>query len=995
MTVKLHWTPWGRTHVVLVDNTDSANGLATVIPANYLILYVSPPDANSSLDNYKNYLEMLFTHEFTHILHIDQHFKIANPPHWVFGKIVAPNGLTPGWMREGMAAFEESVETGFGRANSSYSDMVLRAAILEGNFPKIDEAAGLGYKWPGADSQYIYGVKFWQWLANKYGEESIQKYMQKYASSVWLFSLNNKAKRIYGKSFYQLWDDWKKELFLKYQEAQKTVESQGVTPFALLTHSPNTFSYPTVYPLNGEKYAYYYFSLDEPGGRFFYGDNGAKKRTINYPTGQMAYSGDGNFLATSTASSVQKHNQYHDIYISDFKNDTVLRSCIRGEEKKSLRSTDPDFFPFDGGHRWVVMVRTNLGTDNLYVYDYLKKKGYFLTNAPSYTQFSNPRISPDGEKIAISRHDHDGFRDIVIYSKTGEELFKLTDDQAVDNSPIWHPDGKSIYYVSDKDGIPNVYQKNLEDSSAVMQITHVLSGVSRPQISPDGKILYAQFYTSKGWQIARVGLSPLGKTIDIGVPPPENQKVVEDKTKTPSPNDQEQPPLTPLTFDSSTSFGLFEDPPSPSGAGQQPPKKVKKEKTCEEIIKLPEDTTPPTPYELSLLNKKPPPVENVVIPGSQKYNAFPDVLVPRYVLPIFATLEDSFIAGFGIGRFDPMYRHSWSLAADYRSDAKFVDVTGVYSYLRYAPSFFTGFSRYALNWGITNFSNGADFFESRLQGFIGMSGAIGRNVLLGNYFFEERDNLTGIIPVANPPQLNRNAGFRFQYINSKYKAFPNSISQEDGFFFKSSLEVTDSLLGSSDVNEQVTLTGDFRYYFEMPWSNHHVLGLRLAGGYVMGDREQIASGSLRFGGPFGEGVMAGYGNLSFPFRGFPGVTFAADRVALASVEYRLPIANVERGLGTLPIFLRKIYVAPFADFGDSWQRNGKDGRDFFEDFFLSLGAELKSDLVLGYGLPVTARLGYAMIVLNRDQVNALAIADGLTGQNITNGTFYLQFGTSF
>ncbi|EKD42508.1 MAG: surface protein, partial [uncultured bacterium] len=45
LAVKMKWNPWGRTHVVLVDKTDFANGLATVIPANYLLLYVSPPDA--------------------------------------------------------------------------------------------------------------------------------------------------------------------------------------------------------------------------------------------------------------------------------------------------------------------------------------------------------------------------------------------------------------------------------------------------------------------------------------------------------------------------------------------------------------------------------------------------------------------------------------------------------------------------------------------------------------------------------------------------------------------------------------------------------------------------------------------------------------------------------------------------------------------------------------------------------------------------------------
>jgi len=41
---------------------------------------------------------------------------------------------------------------------------------LENDFPAIDEVAGLGTKWPAGDTQYLYGVKFWQWLANEIQE---------------------------------------------------------------------------------------------------------------------------------------------------------------------------------------------------------------------------------------------------------------------------------------------------------------------------------------------------------------------------------------------------------------------------------------------------------------------------------------------------------------------------------------------------------------------------------------------------------------------------------------------------------------------------------------------------------------------------------------------------------------------------------------------------------------------------------------------------------
>lgn len=910
---KLKWTPWGRTHLVLVDSTDRANGLATVIPANYVLLYVAVPDADSSLDNYQNYLELLFTHEYTHILHMDQHNRWADPAHWIFGKIVAPNGLTPGWMREGIAAWEESVETGRGRGNSSYSDMLLRISILENNFPHIDEASGLGIPWPGTDSQYIFGVKFWQWLAQKYGEESIQKYAETYASGLWLFSLNNKARRVYGKSFYKLWKEWKQDLTSLYEGEKEKIGQRGITPFEPVAAKKLFQSYPTANPA-GKEYAYLEDSLDEPSHIVIAGERGSEPKIIRRNAfGQMSYSRDGGkFLAYASLLGIEKYKAFSDVFIYDFEKKISKRVFEKGGEKKSLRASDPDFAPMDNGARWVVMVRTNGSTDNLYVNDLEKKKGYFLTRAPRYTQFSNPRFSPDGRHIVVSRRDPKGNRDIVLYSSKGKEISKITHDKASDNHPVWSPSGHSIFYESDKSGIPNIYRHDLSDHRQAM-VTNVVGGVYQPQISADGKDLLVKYYTSKGHGIYRTSLL---------------------RTETAS-----KKPMT---------------------------------------------------QGYSLPDLGPPPAEDTVLPGSKKYSAFPQVLVPRYLYPTFLTLDDAFLVGFSTGRYDPLYRHSWALYTNYRSDAAFVGAGGSYSYFRRNPSYYVGFARYVLNWG-NIFGIGADFFEQRLQGFAGTTYTKGYQGISAGYFFENRDNFSAIPAPFILPTLDRYAGLRFDYTYARYKKFPQSISQEDGPFFKIGVDVTDAFLGSAEVNEQTVVTGDLRYYWELPWADHHVFGLRTAGGYVFGDQE--FSGTFRFGGPFGEGTMAGYSSRLFPFRGLPGVTFAGDRVLLFSGEYRLPIASVNRGIGTWPVFLRKIHLSLFSDFGDSWLRNGKDDVAFFEDFFLSLGTELKGDLVLGYGLPLTTRLGYAVIVKNRDQIAGLT--DALFGNDIRNGTFYFQFGTAF
>ena len=55
-------------------------------------------------------------------------------------------------------------------------------------------------------------------------------------------------------------------------------------------------------------------------------------------------------------------------------------------------------------------------------------------------------------------------------------------------------------------------------------------------------------------------------------------------------------------------------------------------------------------------------------------------------------------------------------------------------------------------------------------------------------------------------------------------------------------------------------------------------------------------------------------------RGFAPDSFAGTRVAVVNLEYRVPLARVERGVGTWPIFLHTVHGALFADAGHAWTR---------------------------------------------------------------------------
>ena len=64
--------PGGRVHVILVDQTDLSNGWATPTPYNLIEITAAAPSGDSSIGNTDDWLRLVFSHEYTHIVHLDK-----------------------------------------------------------------------------------------------------------------------------------------------------------------------------------------------------------------------------------------------------------------------------------------------------------------------------------------------------------------------------------------------------------------------------------------------------------------------------------------------------------------------------------------------------------------------------------------------------------------------------------------------------------------------------------------------------------------------------------------------------------------------------------------------------------------------------------------------------------------------------------------------------------------------------------------------------------
>jgi hypothetical protein len=75
---------------------------------------------------------------------------------------------------------------------------------------------------------------------------------------------------------------------------------------------------------------------------------------------------------------------------------------------------------------------------------------------------------------------------------------------------------------------------------------------------------------------------------------------------------------------------------------------------------------------------------------------------------------------------------------------------------------------------------------------------------------------------------------------------------------------------------------------------------------------------------------------------------------VANVDFRFPIARIERGLGSWPLFVHTLHGAAFADTGTAWDVNFRAA-----DLRTSLGGELSLDAVIAHYVRLTFTAGAA------------------------------------
>jgi eukaryotic-like serine/threonine-protein kinase len=113
----------------------------------------------------------------------------------------------------------------------------------------------------------------------------------------------------------------------------------------------------------------------------------------------------------------------------------------------------------------------------------------------------NPSWSPNGRFITywglgrtVGGAPISSVRDIWVISESGGATWRITDDEAVDWSPMWNADGTFIYYVSNRGGSMNLWRIAVDPQTgkaagAPEAVTTPASYVGRARMSATGQYL--------------------------------------------------------------------------------------------------------------------------------------------------------------------------------------------------------------------------------------------------------------------------------------------------------------------------------------------------------------------------------------------------------------------------------------------------------------------------------------------------------------------------
>ena len=431
-------------------------------------------------DFFKQRIILPFTGSYEELEHVLQHEMVHQFQYdiWSRGRAGAGIGTIinvnpPLWFVEGMA---EYLSLGGVDPNTA---MWLRDAAIEGKIPTIAQLENDYRIFP-----YRFGQALVAYVGQRWGDESIGAIMQ--GTLAGGGGLEGSIRRVLGVDYRQLSVLWKEHVQQTYlpEVASRQKARDIADPLLTEARSEGTLHLAPALSPDGKDVAYfsekdfYFVDLylaDAASGkvrrRLLKSSYSSNYETFRFINSAGSWSPDGRFLAIAA-----KRGARDDIVIIDVPRNREARRI----QVKLNGVTTPSWSP-DG--KELVFTGYDGGLSDLFVVNADGKNLRRLTR-DRYADL-HPVWSPDGKTIAFATDRgpdtdfgtlHIGNMKIATYDVASGRIEVLAGMERGKNvSPQWSPEGEELAFVSDRDGVSNIFLYDLRDRQTY-QLTDLFTG---------------------------------------------------------------------------------------------------------------------------------------------------------------------------------------------------------------------------------------------------------------------------------------------------------------------------------------------------------------------------------------------------------------------------------------------------------------------------------------------------------------------------------------
>ncbi|MEX1244745.1 MAG: hypothetical protein WEB59_15440 [Thermoanaerobaculia bacterium] len=387
---------------------------------NRMVLPIDLPDQE---------LQQLIAHELTHVFQ----FEI------LFGGnfLRAYTSGTPQWFTEGMASY-------FGVDESSRDKMVLRDAVLSDEVPEIAKRGITGF------FAYRFGHAVFDFVEAEWGKDGVRDFVFEYRGQ-----LGPNVDRILERTFGVSAEDF--DVRFRRFLRQKYIK--------ILTEKGEPIDFGDRVKLTDDRTA-------EVSVRPFpSGDLGAAISTLGEDANVVIFSSRDRKLFKNLTKGFKTRYEY-----------IVAQWLTTGPVGGVDLAVSPD------GNTLAVFVRRERGRE-LLLLNALDGDIEALVPMPGIDQQLNPAFSPDG-KLVVFRGIQGPRGDIFSYNLETKAITALTSDDSYDFAPAFSPDGQWLYYSSIQGTTAKIFRIKPGVAGSREQVTYGNWNDEDAALSPDGKRLY-------------------------------------------------------------------------------------------------------------------------------------------------------------------------------------------------------------------------------------------------------------------------------------------------------------------------------------------------------------------------------------------------------------------------------------------------------------------------------------------------------------------------